>query len=89
LRYNEQFTNASLDIKQAKSLVHKVIYEYAMSEDFIVTPQKEETLLRELVTEVTALLKTLDKALNEVSIHLLNHENITHQECQVILKELF
>jgi len=89
LQYNEQFTNASTDIQQAKELVHKVIYEYAMSENFIVTPQQEEELLRESVSEVTALLKTLDKALSEISNYLLSHENITHEACKEILRDLF
>jgi len=89
LHYNEQFTNASMDIQQAKELVRKVIYEYAMSENFIVTPQQEEALLRESVSEVTALLKTLEKALSEISNYLLSHENITHEECKEILRDIF
>ncbi len=87
--YNEQFTNASNDIMQAKELVRKVIYEYAMSENFIVTPLAEEELLKESVSEVKALLKTLERALDEVSKYLLMHENITHQKSQEILKEIF
>ena len=89
LHYNEQFTNASTDIQQAKELVRKVIYEYAMSENFILTPQQEEALLRESVSEVTALLKTLEKALSEISNYLLTHENITHEECKEILRDIF
>ncbi len=89
IHYNEQFTNASSDIMQAKELVRKVIYEYAMSENFIVTPLQEEELLKELVSEVNALLKTLEKALAEVSNYLLTHENITHEECKEILREIF
>ncbi|WP_295420842.1 ATP-dependent metallopeptidase FtsH/Yme1/Tma family protein [Sulfurovum sp.] len=89
IHYNEQFTNASADIMQAKELVRKVIYEYAMSENFIVTPHQEEELLKETSSEVKALLKTLEKPLNEVSSYLLMHENITQQECQEIIKEIF
>ena len=89
LHYNEQFTNASSDIQQAKVLVKKVIYEYAMSDNFIVTPQQEDELLRESVSEVTALLKTLEKALDEVSNYLLTHENITHEAAKEILREIF
>jgi len=89
LHYNEQFTNASEDIRQAKELVNKVIYTYAMSEDFIVTPLQEEELLRDTVSEVTALLNRLDKALNEVSMYLLQHENITQEKCKEILREIF
>ena len=89
IHYNEQFTNASADIMLAKELVRKVIYEYAMSDNFIVTPLQEEELLRESVSEVNALLKTLEKALSEVSNYLLAHENITHDECKEILREIF
>ena len=89
MHYNEQFTNASSDIMQAKELVRKVIYEYAMSDNFIVTALGEEELLKESVSEVKALLKTLERALDEISTYLLMHENITHQECQDILKEIF
>jgi len=89
IHYKEQFTNASTDIAQAKQLIRKVIYEYAMSDNFIVTPQHEGELLLESVSEVTTLLKTLEKALNEVSHYLLAHENITAEECRVILRKLF
>jgi ATP-dependent metalloprotease FtsH len=89
IHYNDQFTNASTDIAQAKEIVRKVIYEYVMSENFIVTPQHEEELLRESVSEVTALLQTLEKALNEVSQFLLEHENITAEECRVFLRKIF
>jgi len=89
LHYNEQFTNASSDIMQAKELVRKVIYEYAMSENFIITPQQEEDLLRNSVSEVTTLLQTLGKALMQVTVYLKEHENITQEKCRDILRELF
>ncbi len=89
MQFNEQFTNAKADILLAKELVKKVIYEYAMSENFIVTPYQEEELMKESVSEVKALLKTLEKALNEVSEYLLIHENISQEECKAILREVF
>jgi ATP-dependent metalloprotease FtsH len=89
IHYNEQFTNASSDIALAKEIVRKVLYDYVMSDNFIVTPQQEEELLRESVSEVTNLLTTLDKALNETSRFLLAHENITAEECRVILRKIF
>jgi hypothetical protein len=60
-----------------------------MSENFIVTPQQEEALLRESASEVTTLLHTLKQAQDEISNHLLVHENITHDECKAILREIF
>lgn len=89
MKFNEQFTNARADIGLAKELVKKVIYEYSMSESFVVTPYQEEELMKESVSEVKALTKTLEKALDEVSAYLLVHENISHEECKEILRELF
>lgn len=89
MHYNEQFTNAASDIANAKEIVAKVIYEYAMSDNFIVTPQLEEELLRESASEVTTLLNTLENALTEISAYLLAHENITAEECRIILRKIF
>jgi ATP-dependent Zn protease len=89
MKFNEQFTNARGDIILAKELVKKVIYEYSMSENFVVTPYQEEELMKESVSEVKALTKTLEKALDEVSAYLLLHENISHDECKEILREIF
>ena len=89
IHYNEQFTNASSDIAQAKDIIRKVIHEYGMSENFIVTNQHEEELLRESVSEVTTLLKTLDKALMDISKYLLAKENISADECREILRTIF
>ncbi len=89
LHYNEQFTNASSDITQAKELVKRVIHEYAMGESFINSQTEEETLLEESITEVTALLKNVEKALPKIIEYLMVHENISHQECKEILREIF
>lgn len=89
IRYNEQFTNAATDIAQAKEIVSKVIYEYGMSDNFTVTPQQVEDILRESVSEVNTLLETLDGALTEISTYLLAHENITADECRDILRKIF
>ncbi len=89
LRYNEQFTNAAADIAQAKEIVTKVVYEYVMNDNFIVSPQQEEELLKSSVAELEKLFETLDEALSKVTEHLLEHENITAEECREILKSLF
>lgn len=89
MHYNEQFTNASADISKAKKLAYKVIHEYGMGENFIITPDQEEQLLRESASAVTSLLGTLSQALNEMTEYLLVHENIAQEECREILREMF
>ena len=87
--YNEQFTNGKEDIQKAKELIHKVVYEYAMNENFIITPAQEEELLKQAVSDMNTLLETLEQALSEISSYLLIHENITYPTCKEILREIF
>ncbi|MEY3002222.1 MAG: hypothetical protein RLZZ428_597, partial [Pseudomonadota bacterium] len=89
IHYNEQFTNASDDIAQAKEMVKKVVYEYVMSENFIVTQEQEESLLGSCVSELTALLGSLHPALKEASEYLLEYENISVEKCREILRQIF
>lgn len=87
--FNEQFTNASSDIAQAKKMAHQLLYEYMMSENFIVTATQEEELLKNSVEEVTNLLNSLEAALTKTTEYLLEHENIDQDECREILREIF
>jgi len=87
--YNEQFTNASSDIAQAKQLAQKLIYEYAMGDHFMVNPAEEEALLQEAQTEVTSLLEKLQEPQTDVSNYLLAHENISHDETREIIRAIF
>jgi len=89
LEYKEQFSNARTDILEAKKLVHKVIYDYAMSENLIITVQEEEKLLQQAASEVSTLLKTVTPARKIISQNILLNENITHEACQEILREIF
>jgi len=87
--YNEQFTNATVDTKKAKNLIHKIVHEYTMSENIILLKDEEDTLLQEILTDLETLIKSLDKAIIQTANYILEHENITHESCQEILREIF
>jgi ATP-dependent metalloprotease FtsH len=89
VKYNEQFSNARADLLEAKKLAHKIVYDYGMNENFNASIQEEEKLLEKSVSEVTTLLKTLELANKQTSEYILKYENITHRECQEILREIF
>jgi ATP-dependent metalloprotease FtsH len=88
-RYKEQYSNGATDISLAKEMIAKVVYEYAMVDNFVLTPRQEEILLKDSVTEVNKLLETLDSALDEVSKHILRYEHITADECRDVLRKIF
>jgi len=89
LHYQERFTNAKEDIKEAKALIHTVVYTYGMQENLVMSPQEEQRILEESMEEVTILLKRLEPVLLQLSQRLLEEENLTKASAQELLREIF
>ena len=87
--YNEMFTNAGADIAQAKALTHQLVNDYAMSEHFMVHTDDEEVILQSAMEDVSTVLEKLDVTHKSISAYLLEHENITQEETQEIIREIF
>jgi ATP-dependent metalloprotease FtsH len=87
--YGELFTNAKEDIKEAKVLAHKIIEEFAMSNDYFASVHDAQKLLDEASDEVTSLLSKLATVVEDVSTYLLENESITAKETKRILNDLF
>jgi len=88
-KYGELFTNAKEDIKTAKVLVHTIVEEYAMSEEYFSSAIHAQTLLDSSTEEVKMLLSKLDEVVERVSKYLLENESITPVKTKEILDEIF
>jgi len=87
--YGELFTNAKEDIKLAKLLAHKIIDEFAMTDDYYASVHDAQKLLDEASDEVTSLLSKLASVVENVSTYLLENESITAKETKRIIDDLF
>ena len=87
--YGEFFSNAKEDIGQAKMLTHKIIEEFAMTEEYFVSSTQAKILLQETHAEVKNLLFKLSAVVDEVTIYLLENESITPTQTKKIIDELF
>ncbi len=87
--YGEKFTNASGDIDQAKALAHQLIERYAMGEHFIAHPNDAEKLLQDGYMDAGAILEKLKESHAKITAFLLENENITREETQDIIREIF
>ena len=87
--YNEKFTNAGSDIAQAKALAHQLVYSYAMGESFASRPDDEEMILQDAMEDVGTILDKLHETHTKISAFLLQNENITREETQEIIREIF
>jgi ATP-dependent Zn protease len=87
--YNEKFTNAGSDIAQAKALTEQLVQNFAMGDHFIANPDEEEKILQSAKEEVDDLLGKLHESHTKISTYLLKEENITHEQAQEIIREIF
>lgn len=87
--YKEKFTNAGDDIKYAKALAHDLVQNHSMGEFFINNSNEEETILQTAQDEVSTILDKLQDTHTKITEYLLKKENITHEETQEIIREIF
>jgi ATP-dependent metalloprotease FtsH len=87
--FDEKFTNAGSDIAQAKALTHQLVFHYAMGDSFVHHIDDEESILQEAFSDVGTILDKLGETHKKISVYLLENENITREEAQEILREIF
>jgi len=88
-RYNEKFTNAGSDIAQAKELTHQLVQRYSMGEYFTNHHNEEESILQTAQEEVSNILDKLNDTHKKINTYILKEENITHEQTQEIIREIF
>ncbi len=87
--YSEKFTNAGKDITEAKNLTHRLVHDYGMGEHFSNHLNDEEMILQSAQEEVSTILDKLQETHNKISDYLLENENITREQTQEIIREIF
>lgn len=89
MHFDEQFSNAGGDILEAKELIRKLVYDYAMQDELTVSAAYEQEVFEVSISEVKTLLGTLEVAFEKTAEYLLEHENIDQEQCREILREIF
>ena len=87
--YGELFTNAREDIKTAKVLAHRIVEEFAMTDEYFGSSHQAQALLTEVSDEVKSLLSKVEGVVEEVKIYLLENESITAKETKKFLDQMF
>ena len=87
--YGELFSNAKEDIKLAKNLIHTIIEDFAMSQEFFASPQEAHQMLEKLNSEVEGLLINLSGVVERVRDYLLKNESISSKKTREIINEIF
>jgi len=73
----------------AKTIAHKMLSDYGMSQDIFATDAQMKQLLEDAQAQVESLLGKLSEARKSISAYLLANENITEEDARGILREIF
>ncbi len=87
--YKEKFTNAGSDIAQAKSLARQLIENYSMGEHFSSDASEIESILQSAYDDVSTILDKMSDTHKKITKYILDEENITHEDTQEIIREIF
>ncbi|CAM2845183.1 AAA family ATPase [Helicobacter burdigaliensis] len=89
LLYNEKYTYAKEDLKEAKILAEKMIENYGMGE-FLVGKQEDcVLLLEECKKQMYDFFKNYQKQLQAIALKLLEEEKIDYTEIETIINRQF
>ncbi len=89
MEYNEKFTNAGNDISQAKSLAKQLIQNYSMGEHFNSDTNEIETILQGAYEDVSTILDKMSDTHKKITRYILEQENISQENTQEIIREIF
>ncbi|SFV50509.1 Cell division protein FtsH [hydrothermal vent metagenome] len=87
--YKEKFTNAGGDIAQAKSLARQLIENYSMGDHFSSDAREIETILQSAYDDVSTILDKMSDTHKKITRYILDEENITQEDTQEIIREIF
>jgi len=86
--FNEKYSNASIDIKKAKELAHKMINEYAMGDKIISNEIEVSEILENAYKSVKISYVSQKEVILKVQEKLLEKEVITKAEVKEIFNEI-
>jgi len=86
--FHERFSNASVDIKKAKELAHKMVHEYGMGDKLVATDMEVADILDEAERRAKILYLSQKEVILKVQEKLLENEVITNEEIKEIFDEI-
>jgi len=86
--FKEKYSNASVDIKKAKELAHKMIEEYGMGENIVSNELEISEILNKAFQQAKILYISQKDVILKVQERLLDQEIITKEEIKAISNEI-
>jgi len=86
--FAEKYSNASVDIKKAKELAHKMITEYAMGDRIVSNESEIANILEENYQRAKVLYISQKDVILEIQKRLIEKEVITKAEVKEIFNEV-
>ncbi len=89
LHFNEHFTNAAQDLKEAQMVARDMVEHYGMAERLMGGVSEEEQILTEARSEVESFVARAEEGIIRLADEILRREVISKEDVKELLHEIF
>ncbi|BBG65675.1 cell division protein FtsH [Hydrogenimonas sp.] len=89
LHFNDRFTNAANDLKEARLIVQDMVERYGMVQKFGTSPVEEEKILSEARSDVESFVARAEEGILRLADEIVRREVVSREDVKELLHEIF
>ncbi len=89
LHFNEHYTNAANDLKEARLIARDMVEHYSMVESFGTAAAEEEKILMEAKSDVESFVARAEEGIMRLAEEIIRRETVSREDVKELLNEIF
>ncbi len=89
LHFNEHYTNAANDLKEARLIARDMVEHYGMAERFSAAATEEEKILAEAKSDVESFVARAEEGIMRLADEIIRREIVSREDVKELLHEIF
>jgi ATP-dependent Zn protease len=88
IKYDEHASNAKDDLDSAKELIKRMLNDYGMGRNLMISQNEEDIVMNRLYAECRDLINSMSSVIQKVEVTLYEKESITKSEVKKYIDEV-
>ncbi|MCF6201374.1 MAG: hypothetical protein L3J42_04530 [Hydrogenimonas sp.] len=89
LHFNEHFTNAANDLKEARLIAKEMVERYGMVEELVSATPPELNIIKEARSELESFIARAEEGIMRLADVIVVKESATKEDVKELLNEIF
>ncbi len=89
LHFNEHYTNAANDLKEARLIARDMVEHYSMVDRFGAAAAEEEKILMEAKSDVESFVARAEEGIMRLADEIIRRETVSREDVKELLNEIF